>query len=56
MFESLGKMVKIENNELFTIDPYAYAESLKKKIVDIINQDNSDFESLIVCNKTSFTI
>jgi len=49
MFESLDKMVKIENNELFTIDPYAYAECLKKKNVDIINQDNSCIELLIVC-------
>lgn len=49
MFESLDKMVKIENNELFTIDPYAYAECLKKKNVDIINQDNSCIALLIVC-------
>ncbi|XP_050063063.1 uncharacterized protein LOC126552407 [Aphis gossypii] len=42
MFESLDKMVEIENNQLFTIDPFAYAECFKNKNVDVINhQDNS---------------
>ncbi|XP_050066598.1 uncharacterized protein LOC126555758 [Aphis gossypii] len=48
MFESLDKMVEIENNQLFTIDPFAYAECLKNKNVDVINhQDNSSIVLLM---------
>jgi len=54
MFESLDKMVEIENNELFTKDPFAYTKCLKNKNVDIISQDNSSIV-LVVCNKTAFT-
>ncbi|CAH1731461.1 unnamed protein product [Aphis gossypii] len=48
MFESLDKMVEIENNQLFTIDPFAYAECFKNKNVDVINhQDNSSIVLLM---------
>lgn len=29
MFESLDKMVEIENNELFTLNPFAYTKCLQ---------------------------
>lgn len=35
MFESLNKMVKIENNKLFTIDPFAYTYFINND--DIMN-------------------
>jgi len=38
MFESLDKMVKIENNELFTLNPFAYTECLQ----NIDHNDNYD--------------
>ncbi|CAH1731463.1 unnamed protein product [Aphis gossypii] len=41
MFEALDKMVEIENNELFTIDPFAYTKCLKNKDEDIDNYDKS---------------
>ncbi|CAH1731459.1 unnamed protein product [Aphis gossypii] len=48
MFESLDKMVEIENNQLFTIDPFAYAQCFKNKNVDVINhQDNSSIVLLM---------
>lgn len=31
MFESLDKMVKIENNVLYTLDPFAYTYFIKNK-------------------------
>jgi len=53
MFESLNKMVKIENNELFTLNPFAYTKCLQ----NIDHNDNYDKNSVaipvcikIVCN------
>ncbi|XP_022169440.1 uncharacterized protein LOC111033146 isoform X1 [Myzus persicae] len=42
MFECLDKMVEIENNELFTINPYAYT----KPVQDLDHTDNYDNNSI----------
>lgn len=49
MFECLDKMVEIENNELFTINPYAYT----KPVQDLDHTDNYDNNSIAlpVCIK-----
>lgn len=49
MFESLDKMVKIENNELFTVDPFAYTKCFKN--VDHIENHDKNAVVLPVCIK-----
>jgi len=44
MFESLDKMVEIENNELFTLDPFAYTKLIKNKN----HIDNYELNSVIL--------
>lgn len=38
MFESLNKMVKIQNNVLYTLDPYAYTYFIKNNDIDMYEQ------------------
>jgi len=42
MFESLDKMIKIENNELFTLNPFAYTKCLQ----DIDYNENYEKKSV----------
>lgn len=38
MFESLDKMVKIQNNVLYTLDPFAYTYFVKNNDIDMCEQ------------------
>jgi len=53
MFESLDKMVEIENNELFTLDAFAYTKCLQ----NVDHNDNYDNNSvaILVCIKMACT-
>lgn len=46
MFESLNKMVKIQNNIVFTNDPFAYSYFIENE--DTINNYNHNAPALIV--------
>jgi len=47
MFECLDKMVRIENNELFTVNPFAYTKCLQN--IDHTENDEKNVVVLPVC-------
>lgn len=48
MFESLDKMVKIKNDKLYTLDPFAYTDFIEDE--DTLNINKSSLPMLPVCS------